>query len=247
MRFDHIVVHVDNDKKILQDLQKDIVPLGIPFEPSKGKGTSGFKAANIWIGRQYFEIIRILKPAGGGWTKHWVDRYNNGIRGTYCVFLLCDDIEKTSNALRANGLQVTAPGRIAFKALFGLLKKTLPWRLVYTPVIPGTHIEIGFIQYDPDPNDWIKQFLVPNSDQNGIDGIKSVSLGLPLTDDAKTFLKKVLPELEENSNGFQLALVGGGYFSFHNSSQTRVKLFCKTANGKARGSRFEFADIEVEI
>jgi hypothetical protein len=33
---------------------------------------------------------------------------------------------------------------ITFKALFGLLKKSLPFRLVYTPPIPGTDLEIFF-------------------------------------------------------------------------------------------------------
>jgi len=247
MRFDHIVVHIDNDKNKLHKLQQMIAPLGIPFEPSAGKGTSGFKASNIWIGRQYFEIIRLLKPTGGGWVKHWVNRYNKGIRGTYCLFLVCDDIDKTSKTLRANGLHDASPERVTFKALFGLLKKTLPWRIIYTPVIPGTNIEIGFIQYDPDPNDYIKQFLVPNSDQNGIEGINSVSLSLELTQEAKNFLNMVLPAIEEKTTGLHIPLDDGGSFSFLNSHKTGVRLICKNADGRSRGWQFEFEDIEVEI
>jgi len=69
MKLDHFVVHIDNDESILERLKQTIEPLGFPFEPKRGKGTKGFKAANIWIGRQYFEIIRLLRPDGGGWPE----------------------------------------------------------------------------------------------------------------------------------------------------------------------------------
>ena len=85
LTLDHFVVHIDNDPAILADLKKRLVGSGVPFEPEWGKGTKGFKAANIWIGRQYFEIIRILRPDGGGWVPRWVERHHRGRRGLYCV------------------------------------------------------------------------------------------------------------------------------------------------------------------
>ncbi|MEI8027997.1 MAG: hypothetical protein WCI18_16725 [Pseudomonadota bacterium] len=55
------------------------------------------------------------------------------------------------------------------------------------------------------------------------------------------------PAIEENATGFHLPLDGDGSFLFLNSHQTRIRLFCKTAEGKNRGRRFEFEDIDVEI
>ena len=49
IRLDHFVVNIDNDVEKLKALKRQIEPLGYPFEPTWGKGTKGFKVANIWI------------------------------------------------------------------------------------------------------------------------------------------------------------------------------------------------------
>lgn len=199
MNFDHVVVHIDNDEQILSDLKQKAENVGVPFEPSWGKGTKGFKTSNIWIGRQYFEIIRLLHPDGGGWEQRWVSKYNVGKRGAFCLFLQTNNIHSVANKLRAYGLAIDGPKRLSFKGFFGLIKKTLPWELIYLPAIPGTDLEIGFIQYDPDPKDRIKQFLVPNADENGIAGITSAEVTLPLSAEVRQFLQKLFPEAKSTS------------------------------------------------
>jgi len=52
---DHFVIHIDADMGRLEALQQHIAPLGYPFAPRRGKGTRGFKVANLWIGEQYYE------------------------------------------------------------------------------------------------------------------------------------------------------------------------------------------------
>lgn len=87
MRLDHFVVHVDANSAKLKQLALDAEVAGMPCDLGKGKGTSGFKAANIWVGDQYFEIVWLKRPDGGGWQKDWVDLYNDGKRGAFCIFL----------------------------------------------------------------------------------------------------------------------------------------------------------------
>lgn len=65
VRLDHFVINIDNDMKKLIELKKQIAPLGIPFEPTWGKGTKGFKVANIWIGLQYLEMVWLKKRTVG--------------------------------------------------------------------------------------------------------------------------------------------------------------------------------------
>lgn len=246
MKLDHIVVHIDNNEELLTNLKRDIEPLGFPFEPKYGKGTSGFKAANIWIGRQYFEIIRLLNKSGGGWTPKWVKRYNEGLRGIYCIFLVTDSIADVAKQLKAGGLPVSEPERITFKALFGLLKKTLPWQLIYLPVIPGTDLELGFIQYDPDPNDRIKQYLVPNSDENGISGIETATIHLPLGPENRAFLKKVFPNGVDVGESFVVTLEPGGLSFVHDQSDVKVELFAKVNGPELRGRKFTLLNVSVE-
>lgn len=245
MKLDHFVVHIDNDEEALAKLKREIEPLGFPFEPKHGKGTGGFKAANIWIGRQYFEIIRLLNKSGGGWTPQWVKRYNDGVRGIYCVFLVTHSIDDIARRLKASGISVGAPERITFKAFFGLIKKTLPWQLIYLPPIPGTNLEIGFIQYDPDPNDYIKQFLVPNSDENGITGIESGTIQLPLNSDILNFLKKIFPGGLEQEASFSVSLESGKLLFVHGLGEVQVELHAKTDDPTLRGNNFRFLNVSV--
>ncbi|MGE0632287.1 MAG: VOC family protein [Pseudobdellovibrionaceae bacterium] len=242
MKLDHVVVHIDNNENILKSLKKTIDPMGFPFEPKWGKGTKGFKAANIWIGRQYFEIIRLLRTDGGGWTDKWVRRYNNGKRGAFCLFLQVENIDVVAKDLISRGIGISGPERISFKTMFGLIKKTLPWQIIYLPEIPGTDLEIGFIQYDPDPNDRIKQYLVPNSDSNGIDGFSSATVQLPLNDSAKAFLQKLFPvgQLKENSVIVQLQ---NGELEFLNFPRVQIQLKGDVSNPKVKGLSFQLENV----
>lgn len=243
MNIDHIVVHIDNDERILEDLKRKTESVGVPFEPTWGKGTRGFKAANIWIGRQYFEIIRLLKPDGGGWVDHWVSKYNEGKRGAFCLFLQTHEIENIAEALRKIGLSIEGPKRLSFKGLFGLIKKTLPWELIYLPAIPGTDLEIGFIQYDPDPKDRIKQFLVPNADQNGITGISSAEISLPFSAEAREFIKQLFPGAIENEKVIEVALLNG-HLRFRNGN-LRVNLKADTQTSDLKGKSFSIANVSL--
>lgn len=244
MKLDHFVVHIDNDETILDNLKQRIEPLGFPFEPTWGKGTKGFKAANIWIGRQYFEIVHLLKPDGGGWPLPWVKRYNEDKRGLCCLYLATDNIEKIANTLRGNGIAVQGPERISFKILFGLWKKTLPWQLIYLPPLPGTDFEIGFIQYDPDPKDRMKQFLVPNSDENGITGVHSATVQLPMSAEAKSFLAKIFPTGQWHQDMLKVDLVDG-QITFSDASDPHLTLQASVQNDTYAGNSFTLENVTI--
>lgn len=244
MNLDHFVVHVDNNISKLHDLKNRIEPLGFPFEPEWGKGTKGFKAANIWIGRQYFEIVRLLNKDGGGWTSHWVNQYNLGKRGIYCIFLATNDLDQLVLGLKERGCSFKGPERVSFKAFFGLIKKTLPWKMIYTGPIPGTELEIGFIQYDPDPKDRIKQYLVPNSDEKGIKGISSGNVTLPFNKEVINHLKKLFPLGREDKFQFIVPLSDGNLI-FKDAPQVEVELNADTSEPDLRGKTFRLENVTV--
>ncbi len=76
MRIDHLVINVDKKYQADASIVSTIQDCGFPYEPKWSKGTSGFKASNIWIGNEYFEMIRLLNKSGGGWREEWVKRYD---------------------------------------------------------------------------------------------------------------------------------------------------------------------------
>ena len=209
MILDHFVIHMDDDPAQLEGLKTRLDACGVPFEPDWGKGTKGFRASNIWIGRQYFEIIRILRPDGGGWVPQWVARHQQGQRGLYCLFLKTDRLDDIAETLRAAGVETQGPERITFRAFFGLLKKSMPWRVLYLPPIPGTGLEFGFIEYDPDPKGRLKAHMVPNADENGLTGVTEARIRLPLTEDTAAFIQQVFPDTTTEAGVLTVPLADG--------------------------------------
>lgn len=134
IRLDHFVVHIEEDQTKLDSLKDKIEPIGFPFNPTSGKRTKGFQVANTWIGDQYLELFWLKTKDGGGWSKEWVEKYQ-GLRGIFGLCLMTDRLDLLKNELLKRG--VTDPERITFKMLFGLLKKSLPFRYVFTPSNSG--------------------------------------------------------------------------------------------------------------
>lgn len=209
LTLDHFVLHIDDRPEMLTGLKADLAALDVPFEPDWGKGTKGFKAANIWIGRQYFEIVRILRSDGGGWVPRWVSRHHQGQRGLYCLFLMTDRIGVVAERLRAAGIETEGPERIVFRTFFGLIRKSMPWQVLYLPPIPGTGVEIGFIEYDRDPKDRMKSFMVPNADEHGLSGVSDAVLRLPLSEAARAFLRSLFPDAAHGDGEIAVPLQGG--------------------------------------
>ncbi|SFJ92999.1 VOC family protein [Thermoflavimicrobium dichotomicum] len=194
LRLDHFVVHIDEDMDRLEQLKLEIEPMGFPFNPKKGKETNGFKVSNIWIGDQYLELIW-LKKRNSDWRKEWVDLYNEGKRGIFGLMLMTDDLDTLQDKLCRQGIPLQEPERITFK-IFGLFKKTSPWRTLYTPVIPGTDLQIAIVQMDSSKHyDYIrKYFMKPNAEDNGITGIRTATVRSDFSQDAWEYLHKLFPE-----------------------------------------------------
>lgn len=190
LNFDHIVLHVNNSDEV-SNLKSQLDKVGIPFEPSWGKKAKGFQISNIWIGQQYFEIVDIYKDQSA-WQPSWVKRHKNGDRGAYCIFVKSkDSIDELHNKLAGAGIAVTQPERTTFKWFFNLLEKRLPWRFFITPKIPGTNVELGFIQYDEGAEEKFAPYMVPNSSENGVTGIANTILYTRELQAAEQWLNKV--------------------------------------------------------
>jgi len=167
---DHVVVHCSNDTD-LTELREDLAHHGIPFEPRWGKKAKGFRISNIWIGRQYFELVHILGN-DNAWQPQWSARHARGDRGVYCVFVKTGrDLDELTAELVSAGIEVSEPERTRFSWFFGLLEKRMPWRFVLVSGIPGTSIEIGIIRYDEGAEDRFKPYMVPNAEDSGFEGL----------------------------------------------------------------------------
>ncbi len=247
IRLDHFVVNIDNNESKLEELKKVIEPLGYPFEPKWGKGTKGFKVANIWIGLQYFEMVWLKKIDGGGWKKDWVEKYNNGHRGIIALYLMTDELDKIREGLLNRGVKVSEPERISFRWFFGLLKKSMPWRSIYTDPIPGTDLQICYGEMDnPKMIEKMKQYMVPNADTNEIVGIKEAVVKINSNSEAINYIKKLFPEIKENNNILEYEMDTTKLtFQLLEEQKVEVQLKATTNNSDLEEKKFKIENIEV--
>lgn len=205
MKIDHLVVNVEaryqTDKAVIDSIRA----AGFPYQPKWGKGTSGFSASNIWIGDAYFEMIRLLKEDGGGWKSEWVEQYNQGHRGLICLMFDVDDIDALYTRMAPFGM--TAPEYLQFKWFFNLLTRTMPWRNAYLPFLESIPVQIGFQQMKDDKSrQMMAQYMVPNSRDNGIQGVRELVLECAYTDhDLATFSHVLgVPDINDGEAVFTL-------------------------------------------
>ena len=249
IRLDHFVINIDNDMEKLTELKQRIEPLGYPFEPTWGKGTKGFNVANIWIGLQYLEMVWLKKKDGGRWRADWVEKYNNGHRGIIAIYLMTDRLDEIREELRCRGIPVSEPERICFSWFFGLLKKTMPWRSIFTATIPGIDLEICYGELDnPNIMEKMKAYMVPNAADNGIEGIKEAVVRGNFSKEAWVYIHKLFPDakLKETRLTYDMGTTGLSFEICENPG-LNVELYAVTANKKNLGKSFEVENLKVTL
>jgi hypothetical protein len=245
MRLDHFVIHVDNDEQKLANLAEAASEAGIPCNFKRnGKGTKGFQARNIWLGRQYFEIVYLRRPDGGGWRDKWVSQYNRGERGVVCLFVRVSNLAALKNELSLRNVEAVEE-KVSFK-LFGLFKVTMPWTSLHLTNIPGTGFEISFIEYGQKVTDSWYLSQKPNAIANGFEGISSCTIELPETRPAIAFLKKVFPSLVEQGNEAVVPLEQG-CIKVVQGKNPKVTLNAETSRSDLVGRSFAIENTLVQV
>ncbi|MGL5439485.1 MAG: hypothetical protein ACRDA4_03755 [Filifactoraceae bacterium] len=190
MKIDHLVVNIDkkyqNDDKVIESIRS----AGFPYMPKWGKQTSGFKVSNIWIGKEYFELVYVKKKNNCDWKMDWAKMYNENHRGLICLMLDVEDIEKLYSELNNRGIAVTKPEFLKFKWFFKLFTKVMPWKNCYIPFFEKTSFQIGFQQMKDDAaRNFMEQYMVPNSSDNGIEKISKIICNGTFTENDITLLE----------------------------------------------------------
>jgi len=246
IRIDHLVINVDKQYQIDKTIINEIKDNGFPYEPKWGKGTFGFKAANLWIGNEYFEMIRILKKNGGGWRKEWVEMYNNHHRGLICLFIETDNIVEEFNRLNKIGIKISEPEYLKFKWFFGLLTRTMPWQNSYLPFFQWTPLQLGFQQMkDLKSRNWMEQYMVPNSTENGILGIKKINIFGNYSVEDKSLIKSIFPNAIIDENKIIVELKNEQKLVFIQNDIYYVEVFTQCNNKKFKEKEINIQNVKI--
>jgi hypothetical protein len=247
MRFDHIVIHVDNDLQKLQSLQQSLNALGYPFDPAKGKHNKEYRVSNINIGEEYIEVVRLLKPGVRSWMPVWANAYDSGERGAFCIFLEVEDVERTAVAIKKAGVPARGPTVLNYPYFFGLLQNEAPYMIYYLPTFSGSSLQIALMQYrSQGARRSFQAGLRPNAEKNGVQGIRRVEVQLPNFEESIDIIRKLFPDLyQENSAWTSLLEKTRLAFSASPDAATHVRLCTVTSQRSNLGSEFKIDGVEL--
>lgn len=227
-----------------QDTIEGIRAHSLPYEPKKGKFTKGFKVSNLWVGKEYFEMVNIKSQDGGGWIKEWVSQFHNGHRGIICIFLDTKDIDATVQQLQEQN--ITQPERLNYKFFFNLLSISAKWRNAYLPFFEKVPLQLGFQQVDTEKlheNMYLK--MKPNSEVNGITGIKSVELYGPFTEIDFERISQAFNISHLSSSHIQLQLKDNQSIHFIKDSHYHSRVLLKAE--RPIQNSFKIENVEVVL
>lgn len=245
MKIDHLVVNVDSfvqeDKSFIEKVRS----LGLPYEPKWGKGTKGFKVSNIWIGNEYFELVKIKSNDGGGWLENWTKDYQRGHRGLIGFALEVDDIEATYQNLIRHNIQVSPPKPLRFRWFFNLLSKTMPWKNSYLPKFEVMPFQFFLQQLNDEKSKaFMQQYMVPNSREKNINGILEVKIYGTLTEQDKNILKALFQDYKTEGETITIALEKQT-ISFVESKEHSVEVILDCKNEEKSTNQLEIENLKI--
>lgn len=249
MRFDHIVVHVDNDPEKLKSLQATLNEQGYFFDPTSGRRSLSFRISSINVGDEYIEIVRLTRRGIHSWVRNWVTEYDEGQRGAFCIFLEDEELRRTAAALQEAGIEARGPVQFRYPYLMGLVQLSAPYSVYYLPPFPESPLQLALIQYRSDEQRARFQAkLTPNARKNGINGIRRIEVDLPELIESLPLLQSVFPELEQEGSGW-VALAGKARLFFRESEDgfTHLRLHTVTSQRKRLGKSCQIENVEVKV
>lgn len=231
MKIDHLVVNVDKEFENNKTNVTNLGDAGYPYEPKWGKGTKGFKVSNIWIGEEYFELIHLKNKAGGGWKSEWIDQYNNGHRGLIGFCIDVADIEKEYDRLTKAGIEVSKPEFLSFKWFFNLFTRVMPWKNAYVQPFKGVPFQMFLQQMkDEKARDFMRQYMVPNSRENKIEGIRGIKITGNFTEEDRKLIKIIFNEVVTEEKTLKVSLGSGQFIIFETSQMNEVYVYSSCKN-----------------
>lgn len=242
MQLDHFVIHVDSDSHLPSRIAEDCGSLGFVFDPIGNRNFDSFASHFLYVGLEYLEIIQLKRPNESDWVPQWIERYNHGVRGIYCLFLASHDIELLEKELRGQGFDVKAE-RSSFIDTAGT-EYPFPWRQIYMPAIPDSDVEISFIQYDK-PRAELREIFEPNSDKNGLSGIRKAQLSLPNLEGSRLFLEKIFPGIAKTNSGLSVQLENGE-LDFIRSNTVSLRLSAQSTDQRFDAGELQIVNVSLE-
>jgi hypothetical protein len=242
LRFDHMVICSASDTGIMEKLSNEVKSSLPLFKPGAVKEGKGFKTFALSFGRQYIEIVEISNADAEGLNKHWLRRFKEGRRGVVALFLASDDLDSLSSDLKERYMDVQRSERSVLGSILEVLNLQAQKQNVYLPEIPGTGLEVDFIQYDEKTNQ-----NAPN--EPVLPCISKIMVFIPEWTEGLEFLKKVFPELRDEKMEKRISLSDNGQLFFYRTSvkePAEVQIEVLVPDASQAGKKIKLENLEIK-
>lgn len=181
----------------------------------------------------YF-YIKFYGFEGAGWKPEWVEEYNKGHRGLICLMLDVVDLDEIyEEMVNIYSISISKPKYLQFKWGFGLFTRTMPWRNSYFPFFEGIPLQIGLQQMrDEKSVEFMRQYMVPNSKDNGINGIEEIKINGAFTESDFKLINTIFKTKESIENGVVIYLDYNQKIFFESADEYKVTVTLYSSNIK---------------
>ncbi|WP_320130612.1 VOC family protein [uncultured Sphaerochaeta sp.] len=247
MKIDHLVLAVDTQYQKDGKIFKAIRNAGFPCRQESGKRTKGYRTSSLYIGDEYIQLVRLLMPSGSSWKKDWVEAYNKGHRGLFCLLFETSDIESEYARLSTLNVPVTRPEPMKIKKFLGMFSRTLPWRNSFVFRFSGVPLQIGFIEYkNAKAHNILRKRRMPNSRIHSVEGIEDISIKGSFSDGDLWILTQVFPDARDTSEGLVVTLEGNQHLVCEKGPDYLVSVRTDCTEGQWRGKEVVIENVTVK-
>jgi hypothetical protein len=245
MKIDHLVVNVNKEIQEKKEMIKNVHSIGLPYVPKSGKGTKGFKVSNIWIGKEYLELVRVKTKDGGGWVQEWVQKYCDGHRGLIGLAIDVENIDNVYEKMIKDGIKITKPKPLQFRWFFNLFKKTMPWENAYIQPMKGMPFQFFLQQMnDQKSREYMEKYMYPNSVEEGVEGIIAVKLYGEVTIEDRNIIGSLFSDV---TNGEKEIIIRLKNQAIHliQSNEHFIEIILDCQNEAYRGKKLKIENVAL--
>lgn len=136
-----------------------------------------------------------------------------------------DDLDSIYQTLTQEKILMTEPEYLQFKWFLNLMTKTMPWRNSYLPFLEGIPMQIGFQQMkDEKSREFMTQYMVPNSRDQGVLGINHLIIYGRLTEQNRLFIQKLFADVALKKESIVIQLNANQTLTFQDDEDYKVEL-----------------------
>lgn len=157
-----------------------------------------------------------------------------------------DNINKLYEELHKKKIEVSKPEQLKFKWFFNIFTRYMPWYNSYLEYFERVPLQLAFQQMkDKKSKEQMESYMVPNSKDNNIKGIKTIKVYGDFTKKDFDLLEKVFEDTSVEEESFTVDLEKNQRIIFVKEALYRVEVYTESEGSIYENRRLKVENVEV--